>query len=525
MHGQNFIAGELSAQGKTTLLASKPGTGEVLPGSFTEASAAELDRACRAAAAAFPVTRALSGKDKAAYLRAIADEILALGDTLIQRACAESALPEARITGERGRTIGQLKLFADLVEEGSWVDARIDPAMPERLPLPRPDIRSMKRALGPVAVFGASNFPLAFSTAGGDTASAFAAGCPVVVKAHPFHPGTAELVAQAIDAAVKKCGLPAGTFSMLHGAGAGVGQALVVHPAIKAVGFTGSLGAGRAIYLACAQRPEPIPVFAELGANNPQFILPGALATRSAALAAGLAGSITMGAGQFCTNPGMTVLVDDAAGRAFAAQLGEELAKLAPGTAVACPIASSYEKGLAAKLAAGEVELIAKSKVAPVRAESAMIPALIATSAKNYLAKPELAHEVFGPVSLIVWVKSTADFVAFASQLEGQLTAAVHGEATELADAAKLLAVLEEKAGRVIVNQFPTGVEVCHAIFHGGPFPASTAASTTSVGSGAIERFTRPVCYQNLPQSLLPAELRDDNPLGLMRLVNGQRTR
>ncbi len=480
---------------------------------FPDTTPADLAAACAAAAAAFPLYAALAPAARAAFLEKIADELLALGDPLLETAGRETNLPRARLEGERARTCGQLRLFAALVREGSWVDARIDPALPDRKPLPRPDLRRMLRPLGPVAVFGASNFPLAFSVAGGDTASALAAGNPVVVKAHPAHPATSALAGAAVTRAVAACGLPAGTFALVHGAGPDVGLALVRAPEIAAVGFTGSQRAGRALFDAAAARPSPIPVFAEMSSANPVFVLPGALRERGAALAEGLAGSFTLGVGQFCTKPGLVVGVASPEWDAFGAALAAR-ARAVPAAPMLHPgIAENFARGVAAVSA---VEWLA----------GAPGPAYVArTDAATFLATPALAHEVFGPFTLLITARDAAELRSLAAALEGQLTATLHGTPEDLAAAADLAALLAHKAGRVLCNGFPTGVEVAPAMQHGGPYPATTDTRFTSVGTAAIFRFARPVCYQNFPDALLPAALQNANPLGLLRLVDGQPTR
>jgi len=416
-----------------------------------------------------------------------------------------------------------LRLFADVAEEGSWVDARIDDALPGRAPLPRPDIRSMLRPLGPVAVFGASNFPLAFSVAGGDTASALAAGCPVVVKAHPAHPGTSELAGGAIAAAVAKVGLPGGVFSLLFDDGVDVGTALVRHPAIQAVGFTGSAAGGQALMRIAATRLQPIPVFAEMGSTNPLFILPGAMRERGAALATELQGSFTLGAGQFCTKPGLVFVPGES--EAFQQQLRAGVAQLPHGGMLTHGIAGRFAEGLRKRSTLGDAALFASATALPAEPAATGQPTVFAVDMATFLAGPELEEEVFGPTTLLVHYGSSGDLLAAAARLHGHLTATVHGTDEDLASAAALLRVLERKVGRILVNGYPTGVEVCHAMVHGGPFPACTDARSTSVGTRAIFRFARPVCYQNFPDAALPAELRRGNPLGIERMVNGMRGR
>ena len=522
LHGQNFVGFGLSAEGAKVINAENPINGETLEGNFIEATEAEINKSCTMAKEAFDVYRNKSGKERAAFLRKIAEKVMDLGDELVERAMAETGLPEARIRGERGRTCGQLNLFADVAEEGSWVNARIDQAIPDREPLPKPDVRYMERAIGPVAVFGASNFPLAFSTAGGDTASALAAGCSVVLKAHPAHPGTAELVASAAIAAAKECDMPEGIISMVHGLSHEIGGSLVKHPEIKAVGFTGSIPGGRAIFDIAASRPEPIPVYAEMGSSNPVFILPQALSSKMDDIAAGMSGSICLGAGQFCTNPGMTVLLESQESEDFIAKLAEALGNSPAGTMVHSSIKTGYEKELDAKLAVAGVELVARSSAPTNNPATAAQPALFRTTFENYKKNPELNKEVFGPCTFVVTCKDKSEFVELIEGLEGHLTSTVHGEDEDFNSYGDLLNLLEKKAGRLIINQYPTGVEVCASMLHGGPYPASTDSRTTSVGTAAIHRYARPVCYQNFPQSLLPDELKDSNPLGVRQMINGK---
>ncbi len=525
LHGKSFIAGALGAPGGKTFVAQNPATGEALTPAFHEASAAEVAAALDASARAFADYRARSGTERAAFLEAIADEIERLGDALLQRAQAETGLPLARLTGERARTCGQLRLFAQVARDGSWVDARIDPALPDRQPLPRPDLRRMLVPLGPVVVFGSSNFPLAFSVAGGDTASALAAGCTVVVKAHRAHPGTAELVAGAVTRAVASCGLPAGVFSLLHGGGASIGVAMVKHPATTAVGFTGSHAAGRALFDAAAARPHPIPVFAEMSSTNPVFLLPGALRDRAAAVAQGLHVSFTLGVGQFCTKPGLVFALRSAATDTFLQTLAD-LVRAAPvATMLTCGIRDAFVENRARILAVSGVQPVATATSPADAAQAHGQPSVALATAQNFLAHPALATEAFGPFTLVILAENLAELSACAAALEGQLTATVHAAADDFDAARPLFATLEQKAGRVLLNGFPTGVEVCPAMNHGGPYPATTDVRFTSVGTAAMLRFARPVCYQGLPEELLPASLRNANPLGLMRLVNGQPSR
>ncbi len=524
LHGQNIIAGKVRERGGQKFPAFAPAEGKHIEPQFEEAVPEQVDEALLAADTAFDEYRLLPAERRAAFLDAIAEEILALGDALIERAHIETALPKERLTGERGRTMNQLKMFASLVREGSWVDARIDLAQPDRQPLPKPDIRRMLIAIGPVVVFGASNFPLAFSVAGGDTASAMAAGCPVVVKAHPAHPGTSELVARAIVAAAEKTVMPAGVFSMLHGMGHEVGVALVKHPLTKAVGFTGSLRGGRALFDVAAQRPDPIPVYAEMGSTNPVFILPGALKERGAAIAEGLKTSVTMGVGQFCTNPGLAVGLKDETLRAFTTKLGELFANVAPGTMLYPGILQSYEQGLKQFSEIPGVNKIQSNHTAELNRTEAR-PTLFTTDGATFLQNRELGEEVFGPSTVVVSCDSPKQMEYIARKLEGHLTATIHGTEEDLAEYKLLITILENKVGRLLFNGFPTGVEVCASMQHGGPYPATTDSRSTSVGTAAIYRFARPVSYQNFPQSALPVELQNKNQRGVWRLVDNQFTK
>jgi NADP-dependent aldehyde dehydrogenase len=478
--------------------------------STPDATPAEISAAVTLAAAAAPAFAALAPATRAAFLEKIVDELLALGDTLLETAQRESNLPRARLEGERGRTMGQLRLFAAVVREGSWVDARIDPALPDRKPLPRPDVRRALQPIGPVAVFGASNFPLAFSVAGGDTASALAAGNPVIVKAHPAHPATSDLAAAAITRAVAACGLPAGVFSLVHGASPEVSLALVRAPQLAAVGFTGSARAGRALFDAAAARPSPIPVFSEMSSANPVFVLPAALRERGTQIAEGLVASFTLGVGQFCTKPGLVFGIASPEWAGFADTVATRARAAVAAPMLHAGIAENFTRGLAA---VPHVEWLATT---PATAHVAR------TDAATFLAHPELAHELFGPFTLLVTARDAAELRTLATSLEGQLTATLHGTPDDLTAAADLATLLAQRAGRVLCNGFPTGVEVTHAMHHGGPYPATTDTRFTSVGTAAIFRFARPVCYQNFPDALLPEALKNANPLGLLSLVDGK---
>lgn len=521
MTGKNIIGQNLSGEGKEKFYGENPATGEKLEPAFYQATEKEINSAIEIASEAFQIYRNKGGNDKAKFLENIGEEIIALGDELIQRCMVETGLPEARLTGERGRTVGQLKLFASLLREGSWVDARVDTADPDRKPLPKADIRSMQRALGPVAVFGASNFPLAFSVAGGDTTSALAAGCPVIFKAHPAHPGVCELVGLAIQRAVKKSGMPEGTFSMVNGRSNEVGMALVKHPAITAVGFTGSYRGGKALFDEAAKRPVPIPVYAEMGSTNPVFILPDALKERKEKIAEELAAAVTLGVGQFCTNPGLVFLSDSEDASKFKNALSSSIKGINAGVMLTSGIHGSFEKGIEKLRSSKGVETLAQGK--PAESGKRGTAHLLHASIDSFVKDHTLEEEVFGPSTLAITANTKEELMKAALNLRGHITATLHGTDKDLAEYADLVSVLEQKVGRLIINGYPTGVEVCHSMVHGGPFPATTDSRTTSVGTGAITRFTRPVCYQNFPDSLLPAELKSDNPLGIWRLVNGDR--
>jgi 2,5-dioxopentanoate dehydrogenase len=523
--GQSFLGNRRGERGEPTFQAMNPQTGEALAPKYHPASHAELNQAAELAAEAFASYSLTSGKQRTALLRRVADGFDAHRDALAERAHLETGLPVSpRLLGEAARTAGQFRMFADLVEEGSWVQARIDPPLPDRKPQPRADLRSMLRPLGPVAVFGASNFPLAFSVGGGDTASALAAGCPVVVKAHPAHPGTSELAAQIIARAVAESGLHPGVFSVLFDAGVEVGAALVRHPRIRAVGFTGSLKAGRALMDIAAARPEPIPCFTEMSSGNPVFVLPGAFRQGAATLAANLFGSVTLGCGQMCTKPGIVLLPDAPDAAALTDELRALVEKSLAFTMLTPGIAREY--GRAAKARAGQVTLVAESphreNVQEREPHAHAHAKLFSADVEQLLADPALADEIFGPDTLLVTCASTQDYLRAAHVLDGHLTATILGTEDDLEANRELIQVLEQKAGRLIFNGVPTGVEVAHSMVHGGPYPATSDSRFTSVGSLAIYRFARPVCFQNFPQALLPEELQDANPLGIARLWDGK---
>ena len=500
--------------------ATNPTTGEHLQPGFIPATDAEVDIAVRLAAEAFDLYRRISGRERGAFLRTIAANIEAIAADIIERAGLETALAPARLQAETARTVGQLRLFAQVVEEGSWVNARIDLADPNRKPAPKPDIRSMLRPLGPVVVFGASNFPLAFSVAGGDTASALAGGNTVIVKAHAAHPGTSELVGRAIQESVRECGLPEGVFSLLFGSGSQIGTALIKHPLVKAGGFTGSRTAGRALMDVAASRPEPIPFYAEMSSTNPVFLLPGALRERAESIATGLHTSFTMGAGQFCTKPGMVFLAQDSS--AFTEKLRELVSASAPFHLLTNAIHSSYHSAIAHRKNDAAVNLVAEGSQTAAGFASSSI--LFETDATSFLGS-NLDAEIFGPTTLLVRHGRRDQLLAIARSLDGHLTATIHGTEDDLREFADLINILETKVGRLIFNGFPTGVEVTHAMVHGGPYPSTSDGRSTSVGTQAIFRFARLVCYQGFPDAALPEDLKSSNPLNIWRMVDGQWTR
>lgn len=521
--GKQLIGFDQSAHGSESFHPMNPATGKALEPVFLKAAEREVTLACEKAAAAFQHYRKKSGNEKAIFLEAIADEINVLGQQLIDACSLETALPKARIEGERGRTVNQLLMFAAMLREGSWLDARIETADPLRQPVAKPDIRYLHIGLGPVVVFGASNFPLAFSVAGGDTASALASGCPVVVKAHAAHPATSELVGKAICAAARKTHMPDGVFSLLHGDGEVVGIQLVTHPAIRAVGLTGSFAAGQALFHAAVNRDEPIPVYAEMGSTNPVFILPGAMRLHQEKIARGFAASVTLGIGQFCTNPGMLLYQHNQSSAAFVQHIKTEFENTSGGPMLTENIFQSYEKGIGHHAAQPGVEVLANGK--KTENSIGIHPVLFKTKGSVLAQHADLAEEIFGPTSMLIELESTAEMLSAARNLSGHLTATVHGTDDDLVAYRELLDILEQKVGRLVINGFPTGVEVCPAMVHGGPYPATMDGRSTSVGTASVFRFTRAVCYQDLPQSLLPPELQNDNPLGIWRLVNGARTR
>ena len=519
-HRLNHIAGQLSGNGDVLLNSVDAHTGEPLPYAFHQATGGEVEAAVQAADAAYPVYRSTSPAQRAAFLDAIANELDALGDDFIQHVMRETALPEARIRGERSRTSNQLRLFAEVVRRGDFYAARIDRALPQRTPLPRPDLRQYRIGVGPVAVFGASNFPLAFSTAGGDTASALAAGCPVVFKAHSGHMLTAAHVAGAIDRAVASSGVPAGVFNLIYGAG--VGEALVKHPAIQAVGFTGSLRGGRALCDMAAARPQPIPVFAEMSSINPVIVLPQALQARGEQVAGELAASVVMGCGQFCTNPGLVVGIQSPQFEHFVQTLVARMADQGPQTMLNAGTLRSYQNGVQHLLAHPGIQHLAGQPQTGNQAQPQLFKADVSLLLNG---DPLLQEEVFGPTTVVVEVADAEQLAEALRHLQGQLTATLIAEPDDLRAFASLVPLLERKAGRLLLNGYPTGVEVSDAMVHGGPYPATSDARGTSVGTLAIDRFLRPVCFQNYPDALLPDALKNANPLGIARLLDGVNSR
>lgn len=521
--GKNQIGNKLSNQGDKIITSFNPELNKDNTWQFTEATPKEIEEAVALANIAFEEYKYFSGEKKASFLNSIADEILALGDALLDVYVQESGLPRGRAEGERARTVGQLRAFANMLIEGSWVEATIDTAMPDRQPLPRIDLRKMLFPIGPVVVFGSSNFPFAFSTAGGDTASALAAGCPVIVKSHSMHIATGDMVASAIIKAAEKNNMPNGIFSNLNGGGKTVGAALVTHPLIKAVGFTGSISGGRALFNLAAQRQEPIPVFAEMGSINPVVLLPSALSNHDVNWAASIAGSITLGAGQFCTNPGLLVVIDDENVNQFILNLALEFDKIAPACMLHHSIKSDFETG--------RNKLKSQDSVTIVAEYTNDLPAnyapqtIIAVDSNTFLNNKVLSHEVFGPFSVVVKCKNEEDLINVIQSLEGQLTGTLIGDSFELSSYSKVIATLQNKVGRLIFNGVPTGVEVSPAMTHGGPYPASSDSRFTAVGINSVKRWVRPVSFQNWPNELLPNELKDENPLAIYRTVDLEKTK
>jgi NADP-dependent aldehyde dehydrogenase len=520
--GKNYIGNQLSAKGTKTFKTFNPQTNTENSFTITEATSEEISQAAKLAAQAFKTYSKKSGKEKARFLSAIAEEIEALGDTLIEVYTSESGLPAGRAQGERGRTVGQLRAFSTHLEDGSWVDATIDTAQPERQPMPKVDLRKMNIALGPIVVFGASNFPLAFSTAGGDTAAALAAGCPVIVKSHPMHAGTGELVASAVIKAAEKTGMPNGVFSNLNSSGIEVGQALVKHPQIKGVGFTGSIRGGRALFDLAAQREEPIPVFAEMGSINPVVILPEALQTKATDWAKTYAGSITLGSGQFCTNPGLLLAIKSDGLNEFTKVLADEIAKIEPSCMLHPNIVGAYNSNKSKVISQDGIQVLADYSGDSKSNYGRQIVSKV--DGTTFLANSTLHQEVFGPFSLVVECDNTVQLEQILTQLEGQLTGTIIGTDTELSSNWGIVSALQNRVGRIIFNGVPTGVEVCPSMQHGGPYPASTDSRFTAVGVDSIKRWVRPFSFQAWPNTLLPAELKNENPLGILRNINGVNT-
>jgi 2,5-dioxopentanoate dehydrogenase len=519
IHGKNRIGNDISAKGVEKFQAVNPVTNEFIDGVFTAATNKEVDKAVEKAAVAYHSYKKLSSEQRAIFLETIADEILALSDVLIKRASLETALPEPRLVSERGRTVFQLRMFAQHIREGSWVDASIDTADPQRQPFSKPDLRRMLQPVGPVVVFTASNFPLAYSTAGGDTAAALAAGNPVIVKGHPSHPGTNEMVGDAIYRAALKCGLPDGVFSNINACDYAAGIQLVQHPKVCSVGFTGSVQGGMALWKAANERAVPIPVFAEMGSTNPVFLLEGMVKENPLHLAELLANSITQGAGQFCTNPGLMVGLKGEGLNRFGMLLYTEVAKATPSYMLSNGIARNYYHRLKEVLALKGVSLIGDELT--LQDDNQGYPHLATVDFSVFQQNPKLHEEVFGPFSLLVQCENMEEMNGMARIIEGQLTASVFAADTDSNKLKELIDILREKAGRLVFNGVPTGVEVCGSMQHGGPFPASTDSRFTSVGTDSIRRFVRPVAWQNAPQELLPPELKNENPLNIWRTVNG----
>ena len=524
LHGNHLIAGQVISAEGPRFQALNPSTSQPLEPAFGEATDAQVDAALKAADAAFDELRAAGPDARAKFLDLLGDNIVALGDALLERAHAETALPMARLTGERARAVGQCRLFASLIRDGSWAEARIDHAIPDRQPLPKPDVRRVMQPIGPVVVFGASNFPFAIGVVGTDTVCALAAGCSVVVKGHPAHPGTCEMLAGAVYAALAAAGLPAGSFSLLHGKGNAMGSALVRHPLATAVAFTGSLKGGRALYdIACA-RPTPIPFYGEMGSVNPVFLLPGALKARAQAIAENYVGSVTMGVGQFCTNPALVLGVSGTDLDTFVQSAADAAAKVAPQTMLHAGIRGLYQEGTASFAQIPGLAVAGKSN-AEAKAEATQAECVIFTTDIATLnANDSLRHEVFGPCSIVTRCTSKNDLLDFARSLDGQLTATLHGTPEDLAEHADLIRILERKVGRIIFNGFPTGIEVCPSMHHGGPYPAASHSFFTSIGTASIYRFVRPVCYQGFPDEALPELLQAKNARGSFRLIDGQFT-
>lgn len=520
--GKLLINGEwiISTQ-SGTFYAENPAINEELPTEFSQANSKHVEAAVDAATNAFAVYSKISAEKRASFLEAIAGAMERTSDQIVERAGLETGLPDMRLRGELGRTTGQLRLFANLLKRGDWQRPVIDSADPDRQPMAKPDIRLTQIPLGPVVVFAASNFPLAFSTAGGDTASALAAGCPVIVKAHSAHPGTSELVANCILSAIEETGIPAGTFALLHGPGRSLGSALVQHPGIKAGGFTGSVAGGRALFNLAVQRPDPIPFFGELGSTNPVFLLDEALANKSEFIAQMFVGAMTLGAGQFCTNPGILVAKQSDATTSFCELVASLIAEQGPQTMLTSGICASYRAGNNQRQEDATVRVLAQAPSVNSNEAQAI---LMSVFAADYLANPQLQEEIFGPSTLLVLCANDEEMQTVAASFHGHLTCSIFAEKADAKASAELTGTLQNKVGRIVFNGFGTGVEVCAGMSHGGPCPSSTNVQSTSVGERAIDRFVRPLCFQDTPDVLLPDELKDANPFGVLRLVDGQWT-
>ena len=525
LHGQSIIAGKTVGSTGEAFTATNPATGKSLEPVFRESLVDQANAALKEADAAFDEFRAKTPEERAKFLEAIADGIEALGDPLLKRAHEETGLPMVRVTAERGRATGQARLFAKLIREGTWLEARIDKAIPDRAPLPKPDVRRMMVPVGPVVVFGASNFPLAISVAGTDTVSALGAGCPVVVKAHPGHPGTSEMIARAITGAAEKTGMPAGVFSMVQGKGSEIGMALVKHPLTTAVAFTGSLRGGRALFDAASTRPNPIPFYGELGSVNPVFLLPGALQQRAPQIAEAFVTALTMGVGQFCTNPGLVFGMKSDGLQQFMEKTSFLVKAWQPASMLHAGISESFDTGVTRVLGTQGVDLVARSQTLASKEASQATAALFSTDAANFENQASLREEVFGPTSIVTHAGSKEELERIAESFDGQLTASIHGTEDDLREHARLIRILERKAGRIIFNGFGTGIEVCPSMHHGGPYPATTHSHFTSIGTAAIYRFVRPVCYQGFPDDCLPEAIQNKNVTGAWRMVDGEMTR
>lgn len=516
--GANFIGFHTSKNGDSSFHAFDPFKDEYLPEAFYFATQEELESALYYADKSFLVFKEILPHQRAIFLETIAEEIMSLGDNLLQRCVAETGLPELRIKNERTRTINQIFMFSELLKEGWWVDARINTGNTE---LQKPDVRRMLQPIGPVAIFGASNFPLAFSTAGGDTISALASGCPVILKAHPSHPGTNEMMATAIIKAAQRASMPEGVFSSLFLSNE-LSMYLVQHSKIKAVGFTGSRTAGMILYNAACQRQEPIPVYAEMSSINPVILLKNALMKNAKAIATGLAASVTLGFGQFCTNPGLVILIQSKETNIFLKMFSDELIKTTPGTMLNKKILQSYKESIESLINNPEVKLLATGNQEPDEKHGEVKAFAFTVTGKNFLKKKQLSEEIFGPCTLFILCQDAIMLEEVICSLKGQLTATLHATKEDNPIALKVINILTQKAGRVIYGGFPTGVEVCDAMHHGGPFPSTTDAKFTSVGTAAINRFIRPIAFQNFPEDLLPEALKDNNPLNIHRLLNGE---